>query len=165
MWILYSTLVLSLKNNNMNNNKKGNAPQGEAPQTENKGLKPELSNLTIGPKAEEKTETPPEPTPKKEEAPILAKVPTVEERKQKALLFDAVLLKHEQVTEAKNKLDKFVVAGSNADVGQGIRLTDNKNNVFSTSNPTVLAECIKFIQKHIDEQHKATEKEVLNFQI
>lgn len=150
----------------MSNTNKGNALQGKATHTENnKGLKPELSTLIIGPKVEEKTEAAPEPKPEHQEAPILAKVPTVEERKQKALLFDAVLLKHEQVTEAKNKLDKFVVAGSNADVGQGIRLTDNKNNVFVTSNPTVLAECIKFIQKHIDEQHKATEKEVLNFQI
>lgn len=150
----------------MSNPNKGNAAQGKATQTENnKGLKPELSNLTIGPKGEEKTEAAPEPTPKKEEAPILAKVPTVEERKTKAVLFETLLTKHEQITEAKNKLEKFVVAGSNADVGQGIRLTDNKNNVFATSNPIVLAECIKLIQKHTEQQHEAIEKEVLNFQI
>lgn len=150
----------------MSNTKKGNAAQGTAPQTENnKGAKPELSILTIGPKVEEKTEAAPEPKPQHQEAPIIQKGLTVDERKQKALLFETLLTKHEQITEAKNKLDKFVVAGSNADVGQGIRLTDNKNNAFVTSNPTVLTECIKFIQKHIDEQHKAIEKEVLNFQI
>lgn len=150
----------------MSNTNKGNALQGKTTQTENnKGAKPELSTLTIGPKVEEKTEAAPEPTPKKEEAPILAKVPTVEERKTKALLFETLLTKHEQITEAKNKLEKFVVAGSNADVGQGIRLIDNKNNVFVTSNPIVLTECIKVIQKHTLEQHEAIEKEVLNFQI
>jgi hypothetical protein len=150
----------------MSNTNKGNALQGKTTQNENnKGAKPELSTLTIGPKVEEKTEAAPEPTPKKEEAPILAKVPTVEERKTKALLFETLLTKHEQITEAKNKLEKFVVAGSNADVGQGIRLTDNKNNVFVTSNPIVLTECIKLIQKHTLEQYEAIEKEVLNFQI
>lgn len=150
----------------MNIKNKGNALQGKATQTENnKGTKPELSNLTVGPKAEEKTETAPEPKVEHQETLILPKVPTVEERKQRAILFDAIMAKHEQVTEAKNKLEKFVVAGTNADVGQGIRLTDNKNNVFVTSNPIVLSECIKLIQRHIDEQHKATEKEVLDFQI
>ena len=150
----------------MSNTNKGNALQGKTTQNENnKGAKPELSTLTIGPKVEEKTEAAPEPTPKKEEAPILAKVPTVEERKTKALLFETLLNKHEQITEAKNKLEKFVVAGSHADVGQGIRLTDNKNNVFATSNPIVLAECIKLIQKHTEQQFEAIEKEVLNFQI
>jgi hypothetical protein len=150
----------------MSNTNKGNALQGKTTQNENnKGAKPELSTLTIGPKVEEKTEAAPEPTPKKEEAPILAKVPTVEERKTKALLFETLLTKHEQITEAKNKLEKFFVAGSNADVGQGIRLTDNKNNVFATSNPIVLTECIKLIQKHTLEQYEAIEKEVLNFTI
>ena len=150
----------------MSNTNKGNALQGKATQNENtKGAKPELSNLTIGPKVEEQTEPTPEPKTEHQETTILAKVPTVEERKAKAVLFETLLFKHEQITEAKNKLDKFVVAGSNADVGQGIRLTDNKNNVFATSNPIVLAECIKLIQKHTEQQFEAIEKEVLNFQI
>lgn len=113
----------------MSNTNKGNAAQGKATQTENnKSLKPELSALTIGPKVEEKTEPKPEPKPEHQERPILAKVPTVEERKTKAVLFETLLTKHEQITEAKNKLEKFVVAGSNADVGQGIRLTANYLN-------------------------------------
>jgi hypothetical protein len=159
----------------MSNTKKGNAAQGEATHTAQatvkETVKPELSNLTIGPK-EEKKEEPPilaaakvEEKPQHQEAPVLLKFPTVEERKQKALLFETVLSKHEQITEAKNKLDKFVVAGSNADVAQGIKLTDNKSNVFFTSNSAVLSECIKLIQKHTQEQFEAIEKEVLNFTI
>jgi hypothetical protein len=164
--MLKTILVLSLKNNIMSNTNKGNAAQGKATQNENtKGAKPELSTLTIGPKVEEKTEAAPEPKPQHQEAPILKKGLTVDERKQKALLFETLLTKHEQITEAKNKLEKFVIAGNNADVGQGIRLTDNKNNVFSTSNSIVLSECIKLIQKHTQEQFEAIEKEVLNFQI
>ena len=159
---------MSTKNN-------GNGSQGEATKHAQTAIKEtvklELSTFSIGPKDEKKEEpeilkaVKVEEKPKHLEAPEVLKICTVEERKQKALLFETLLNKHEQITEAKNKLDKFVVAGSNADVGQGIRLTDNKNNVFSTSNFTVLNDCIKLIQKHTQEQFLAIEKEVLNFKI
>jgi hypothetical protein len=156
----------------MSNTKKGNATQGEAPQNANTAVKEtakiELSSLTVGPREEKKEEPPILEAAKVEEKPTHQEEPkilTVEERKQRALLFETLLFKHDQITEAKHKLEKFVVAGSNADVGQGIRLTDNKNNVFSTSNSVVLAECIKLIQKHTQEQFEAIEKEVLNFTI
>jgi hypothetical protein len=140
----------------MSTTKKGAAVQG----TPAPSQKPELSNLSVIPKTETKTEEKPAEKPVLEN---LEKVISIEDRKKNFVMFEKLLDKHSKLNETKFKLDSFMIGAD--ENNQTLRIDDINGLSFRTGNPTLLKDVIDLIKKQVYESCEAAEGEVLKFKI
>jgi hypothetical protein len=108
--------------------------------------KPELSNVQVIAKIEEKV--------KEEAKPTL----TFNQRSEKVRNLHYMLEKHEKLTETRDSLNNFKLS---ADGHTGkLSIADNHGSSFTTANVSVIADVLSLIKKVVDTQIKDLEEQI-----
>ena len=106
--------------------------------------KPELSNVQISAKIDEKV---------KEKESL-----TFNQRSEKVKNLFSLLDKHEKLTETRDNLNNFKLS-SDGHTGK-LSIADNFGSTFSTSNASVMADVLALIKKVVDTQIKDLEEQI-----
>jgi hypothetical protein len=108
--------------------------------------KPELSNVQINAKVDEKV---------KDDAKLTL---TFNQRSEKVRNLFSMLDKHEKLTETRDNLNNFKLS---ADGHTGkLSIADNHGSTFMTSNASVIADVVALIKKVVDTQIKDLEEQI-----
>jgi hypothetical protein len=106
--------------------------------------KPELSNVQISAKIDEKA---------KEKESL-----TFNQRSEKVKNLFSLLDKHEKLSETRDNLNNFKLS---ADGHTGkLSIADNFGSTFTTSNASVMADVLALIKKVVDTQIKDLEEQI-----
>ena len=130
---------MTIKNN-------GVAAQGAAAKTT---VKPETSNTAI---SENGTAV---------QVEHKVKVLSVEDRRGRAMVFNALLDKQAQLKEVQTRMEAFIV-GSDEN-SQYIQLKDGNSRTFQTGKPEIIKPIIELVRKQLALQVGTVEAEILEF--
>lgn len=119
--------------------KNGNGKTAEAVDT-SKGKTPELSNVVIPPKTEEKVSL------------------TINQKIEKINNLYNLMEKREKLTETKENLNRFRVSADGN--SQRMTIKDGFGAEFNTSNASVIIDVVALIKKVVDTQIKEVEDQI-----
>lgn len=89
------------------------------------------------------------------------KVLSVEDRRGRAIVFNALLEKQAQLKDVKTRMEAFVV-GSDEN-SQHIQLKDGTGKTFQTGKPEIIKPIIELVRKQLEQQVGVVESEILAF--
>lgn len=89
------------------------------------------------------------------------KVLTVEDRRGRVLVLNALLDKQAQLKDVKTKMEAFAV-GSDEN-SQHVQLKDGTGRTFQTGKPEIIKPIIELVRKQLEQQVGVVEAEILEF--